>query len=132
MLCFLLPKSFCNELEDSMARCWWQKSAERRGIHWCTGWWDGILRSFKVQYYIVDKTGVTFVNALGILDGDVSLKRFLHVQLGSNPSLIWRSIWSARKLLEIGMQWKVGTGRRINIWDKYWLPSPIPQKSPIG
>lgn len=36
MNCFLLPKSFCRELESLLAKFWWQKSGEKKGIHWCS------------------------------------------------------------------------------------------------
>lgn len=36
MMCFLLPKSFCTDLEALLTRFWWQKSIEKWGIHWCT------------------------------------------------------------------------------------------------
>lgn len=36
MLCFLLPKSLCVDLDALIVRFWWQKSANKRGIHWCT------------------------------------------------------------------------------------------------
>lgn len=29
MMCFLLPKSFCNEIEELFVRFWWQKSSEK-------------------------------------------------------------------------------------------------------
>ncbi|XP_012435476.1 uncharacterized protein LOC105762113 [Gossypium raimondii] len=53
---------------------------------------------------------------------------FLYAQLGSNPSLIWRSIWSARRILELGLRWKVGSGVKINIWNDFWLPDPYLEK----
>lgn len=37
MMCFLLPKTPCSELEGIMAKCWWQKGSGKLGIHWCTG-----------------------------------------------------------------------------------------------
>ncbi|KAH1122714.1 hypothetical protein J1N35_005874 [Gossypium stocksii] len=33
---FLLPSSFCRELEALMARFWWQKSGGTKGMHWCS------------------------------------------------------------------------------------------------
>lgn len=53
---------------------------------------------------------------------------FLSAQLGLNSSFAWRIIWSARRLLEKGLRWKVGSGRRISLWDEYWLPGPVPQR----
>ncbi|KAL4281614.1 hypothetical protein GQ457_03G026570 [Hibiscus cannabinus] len=35
MSCFLFPKTFCQELKAIFARFWWQKSNEKKGIHWC-------------------------------------------------------------------------------------------------
>lgn len=35
MACFLLLKSFCDELESKIANSWWQKGYGKRGIHWC-------------------------------------------------------------------------------------------------
>ncbi|KAA3484647.1 reverse transcriptase [Gossypium australe] len=35
MNCFLLPKSFCEELEAIFAKFWWQHGKKKKGIHWC-------------------------------------------------------------------------------------------------
>ncbi|KAJ8750263.1 hypothetical protein K2173_014178 [Erythroxylum novogranatense] len=44
--------------------------------------------------------------------------------LGNYPSLTWKSVWSAKALLATGLQWKVGNGRKISIWNDGWLPMP--------
>lgn len=49
---------------------------------------------------------------------------FMSASLGSHPSFTWRSIWGARRLLELGMGQRVGNGRSINIWNDVWLPRP--------
>lgn len=36
MACSLIPKSLCVELEGIMARYWWQKNRDKKGIQWCT------------------------------------------------------------------------------------------------
>ncbi|PPD97595.1 hypothetical protein GOBAR_DD05379 [Gossypium barbadense] len=54
--------------------------------------------------------------------------RFLSAQLGSKPSLVWRGIWSARKLIEMGLKWNVGIGESINIWEDCWVPRSLPGK----
>ncbi|GMI94987.1 hypothetical protein like AT4G29090 [Hibiscus trionum] len=53
---------------------------------------------------------------------------FLNANLGSSPSLIWRSIWSSRKLLELGMGWRIGNGQSVLIWNDFWLPSFPPER----
>ncbi|KAJ8898827.1 hypothetical protein K2173_007252 [Erythroxylum novogranatense] len=40
------------------------------------------------------------------------------------PSLTWKSVWSAKALLATGLQWKVGNGQKISIWNDGWLPMP--------
>ncbi|KAA3477688.1 reverse transcriptase [Gossypium australe] len=35
MSCFLLPKTFSEEIEAVFSRYWWQKSQSNKGIHWC-------------------------------------------------------------------------------------------------
>jgi hypothetical protein len=40
---------------------------------------------------------------------------FMKSILGSNPSLIWRSIFSAKETIQAGMLWKIGDRRTIKI-----------------
>ncbi|KAF5458401.1 hypothetical protein F2P56_022431, partial [Juglans regia] len=51
-------------------------------------------------------------------------KYLLEAKLGSNPSLIWRSIWGSLKLLKEGLRWRVGNGKSIEVWGHKWLNSP--------
>lgn len=53
---------------------------------------------------------------------------FLNAQLGSNPSLIWRSIWCAWRVLEMGLKWMVGLGELINVQNDYWLLGLLMEK----
>jgi hypothetical protein len=50
-------------------------------------------------------------------------KGFLEANLGTRPSFAWRSIWSAKNLVEDGIIWRVGNGNRIRVWKDRWLPS---------
>ncbi|KAJ8899553.1 hypothetical protein K2173_018527 [Erythroxylum novogranatense] len=49
---------------------------------------------------------------------------FMESGLGNYPSLTWKSVWSAKALLATGLQWKVGNGRKISMWNDGWLPMP--------
>ncbi|RWR72557.1 ribonuclease H [Cinnamomum micranthum f. kanehirae] len=46
---------------------------------------------------------------------------FLSAELDSNPSFIWKSIWSARFVIQKGCIWRIGCGSRINVWKDPWL-----------
>ncbi|XP_060968325.1 uncharacterized protein LOC133035900 [Cannabis sativa] len=47
---------------------------------------------------------------------------FLSADLGSNPSFVWRSIWSAQNLLKLGVRRTIRTGMHTTILDAPWLP----------
>jgi hypothetical protein len=44
-----------------------------------------------------------------------------------HPSYAWRSICQARKMLKLGVGWRVRNGESIKIWSDAWLPSPYPR-----
>ena len=46
---------------------------------------------------------------------------FLCAKLGRNPSLVWRSIWSAQQILQQECRWRIGEGDNINLWIDSWL-----------
>ncbi|CAN0906666.1 Uncharacterized mitochondrial protein AtMg00310 [Linum grandiflorum] len=46
---------------------------------------------------------------------------FLSANLGSNPSLTWRSIHEGRLVVKQGYRWKVGDGKSIRVWEEPWV-----------
>ncbi|XP_073017378.1 uncharacterized mitochondrial protein AtMg00310-like [Primulina eburnea] len=46
---------------------------------------------------------------------------FLNAKLEHNPSFVWKSIWSSRVVLEKAIRWKIGDGRKIQVWNEPWL-----------
>ncbi|KAL4325746.1 hypothetical protein GQ457_11G020100 [Hibiscus cannabinus] len=136
MSIFLLPITFCRELENMAARFWWQKSHAKKGIHWCT--WSALcrlkedggmgFRDFaKFNIALLAKQGWRLLDNPGSLVARVYRAKYYHNSnflkstLGSNPSLTWRSIWSAKKLILSGLRWRVGSGTSISIWEDFWL-----------
>lgn len=41
---------------------------------------------------------------------------FWGARLGASALYVWRSIFAAQKVLEVGMSWIVGSGTHISIW----------------
>ena len=52
----------------------------------------------------------------------------LNAKLGNSPSYSWRSIHSSLEVIRRGIQWRVGNGKLIHIWDDKWLPTPSTYK----
>ncbi|XP_042942883.1 uncharacterized protein LOC122277065 [Carya illinoinensis] len=58
---------------------------------------------------------------------------FQSAKVGSKPSFVWRSLLAARKTIEAGSFWRVGSGDKIHIWTDKWLAKTKPTKvtSPV-
>jgi hypothetical protein len=54
--------------------------------------------------------------------------------LGSRVSLVWRSLFHAKRLLSQGILWRVRNGSSIRIWKDRWIPSSSTHlvHSPVG
>ncbi|KAA3480199.1 reverse transcriptase [Gossypium australe] len=145
MACFLIPKTLCKDLEGIIAKFWWQKSRNRKGIHWCT--WEDLcllkedgglgfrnLANFNVA--LLAKQGWRLINYPDSLLARVLKAKyypnsnFAEARLGNLPSLTWRSVWAARGLLEKGMCWRVGKGDKISIWDDRWISGKNADRDP--
>jgi hypothetical protein len=48
----------------------------------------------------------------------------LEANLGTWPSLAWRSLLSTKELVCKGAIWKVGDGKDIRVWGDCWIPKP--------
>ena len=47
---------------------------------------------------------------------------FMEAQMGKRPTYIWRSILSAREVINMGSRWGIGNGSRVHIWNDKWIP----------
>jgi hypothetical protein len=47
--------------------------------------------------------------------------KFLDAFTGYHPSYAWRSILSARDIVQKGAAWVIGNGRRVRIWKDKWV-----------
>ena len=46
---------------------------------------------------------------------------YLSSSLGSNPSFVWRSVWSAKEVVNRDIRWRVGDGNSIDVWSDAWV-----------
>jgi hypothetical protein len=64
-----------------------------------------VARIFKAKYYAF----------CSVLEADV----------GKKPSLVWRSLMSAKEVIKKGAIWRIGDGESIKVWGDCWLPTPV-------
>ncbi|RXH92943.1 hypothetical protein DVH24_011967 [Malus domestica] len=106
MQCFLLPKTFCEELNRMIAKFWWSGEPSKKKIHWIN--WRTLCKP-------------NTEGGLGFRDLTLQAWRFVQ-----NPSHLFldccRSIAASRKVLMKGLRWQVGNGGTIKIWKDNWLP----------
>nr|XP_028965078.1 uncharacterized protein LOC114827439 [Malus domestica] len=149
MQTFLLPKTLCDELNKMVAQFWWGKEVGKRRIHWVS--WKKMCKpksegglGFKDLYAfnlaLLAKQGWRIIQQLNSLVAHLFKARyfpdmeFLIAPVKSNSSFCWRSITTARVLIQRGARWRVGDGLQIEIWGDSWLPrdnyakvlSPVP------
>ena len=137
MSVFLLPTTLVDEIEKMINGFWWGNGrSSRRGIHWLS--WDKLtvhknhggmgfkdLTAFNLA--MLGKQGWKFQFQKECLVSKLFKARYfprsdyLEAKLGHNPSFVWRSIYSARRVVRSGVRWKIGNGVNIPIFDAPWL-----------
>ncbi|XP_035551510.1 uncharacterized protein LOC118349853 [Juglans regia] len=139
MSVFKIPKSLCIEINRMFARFWWGSADGEKRIQWQS--WERMGKQKSkggLGFRDLDSFNSALLakQACRLLQNPFSLaatifrekyfntKHLLAAKLGSNPSLIWRSIWGSLKLLKEGLRWRVGNGKSIEIWGHKWLNSP--------
>ncbi|KAA3453452.1 reverse transcriptase [Gossypium australe] len=129
---FLFPMKLCSQLENIMNRFWWANNKMKSGIHWscwdalCLPKFDGGLgfkNLFLFNKALLAKQVWHILTQPQCLLARVLKTRYfpftdiLVAKVGSYPSFTWRSICSARALIEESMLWRIGKGDRVNIWN---------------
>lgn len=133
---FKLSSNFCDEVEKIIRNFWWGTSNSERWIPWLA--WKQLCRK-KKEGGLGFRDLKAFSDALlakqfwslhlypnSLLARSLKARYFPKTTLwvstaGFNPSLVWRSSWSSRSTLNLGVRWRVGNGESINIWQDAWL-----------
>uniref|UniRef100_A0A1J3E5Y1 Putative mitochondrial protein n=1 Tax=Noccaea caerulescens TaxID=107243 RepID=A0A1J3E5Y1_NOCCA len=144
MSCFRLPKGVTNKLTSAVATFWWSNNGQSRGMHWLA--WKKLCRHkddgglgfrtiddfntallAKQLWRLIDKPGSLFARVFkgryfrncGPLD---TIRSY-------SPSYGWRSIISARPLVNKGLIKRVGSGDSISVWNDPWIPDSRPRSA---
>ncbi len=138
MNCFLLPKQVCVELQGIIHQFWWGQSRGVNKVNWLAwkkmcvskfkgGMGFGDLAAFNLA--LLAKPGWRLIHESQSLFAKVFKAKyfpncsFVQAKVKSGCSYIWRSIATARSVLEQGSKWRVGNGECILIHKDRWVPN---------
>lgn len=128
MSCFQLPIQLAKEIEQIIARFWWRDQKTKKGVHWLA--WNKVAKR-------KDYGGLGFKEVLdfNLCNLDSLLAKVLQAKYYPNMSFLeapmewgtswgWKRILQGRKILKVGIRWRVGDGRSIQVVRDPWLPIP--------
>ncbi|XP_010480729.1 PREDICTED: uncharacterized protein LOC104759515 [Camelina sativa] len=142
MSCFRLPKTVTRKLTSAVSNFWWSASGDTRGLHWIA--WDKLcvdkidgglgfrcLDDFNTA--LLAKQLWRLISAPDALFAKVFKGRYyrhsnpLDPIKSYSPSYGWRSMVSARSLVNKGLIKRVGSGDSISVWSDPWIPAQPPR-----
>ncbi|XP_041020424.1 uncharacterized mitochondrial protein AtMg00310-like [Juglans microcarpa x Juglans regia] len=139
MSVFKIPRKLSQEISSMLAKFRWGCNLETRGVHWKSWGFmgrskgDGGMGFREIEHFnlaLLAKHDWRFLQDPLSLVGRVYRSKYfretniLDAKLGASPSLIWMSVWLATDRLKEGLRWRVGNGKKINVWGQKWLPKP--------
>ncbi|XP_019092369.1 PREDICTED: uncharacterized protein LOC109129170 [Camelina sativa] len=142
MSCFRIPKTITRKITSAISTFWWSSSGQSRGLHWIA--WDRLCCSKDeggLGFRCLDDFNTALLakqlwRLISVLDC-----LFARVFKGCyyrhsdpldpiksySPSYGWRSIVSARSLVNKGLITRVGSGASISVWTDPWIPAQLPR-----
>jgi ribonuclease HI len=138
MGCYKLPENCCQEIESMLAKFWWGSKEGKRKIHWMS--WERLSKPKKnggmgfrgfsnFNKALLGKHYWRLLMGEDSLMGRVFKSRyyprtsFIEAKVGYQPSYAWRSIQSAKDVINLGARWRIGNGEKVSICNDKWLPN---------
>ena len=137
MAVFKLPRGLCQHITSMVRKFWWGSKKGERKTAWVA--WDSMtmpkykgglgFRDIEVFnlallarqvwriLYEPDTLSARILKAVYYPESDI-----LVASVGSNPSLIWRSLCDGRDMLKQGLIRRIGNGTTTELWDTNWIP----------
>ena len=136
MSIFRIPDGLIDEIHSIIARFWWGSNDTRQTMHWQS--WDAMcepiamggmgFRNLKVfnQALLAKQMWRLQMDTTSLLHSVLKARYFKHdsvleARRGFDPSYSWRSLWGAKVLLLERLQWRVGDGADIKVWEHGWV-----------
>ena len=79
------------------------------------------------NFALLGKQGWNFIHNPNTLVARLFKAKYFHKgsylssSLESNLSFVWRSVWSAKEVVNRGIRWSVGDGKSIYVWRDAWV-----------
>ena len=148
MSTFLLPLEICENLASAIAQFWWSSNPPKRGIHW-TKWEKVCLpkEGGEIGFRLIHEFNLALLAkqlwrlvqypdslVVRVLRGRYyRMTSPLRANSASSPSYVWTSIFTARKLLLLGIRQKIHSGYEVKIWEDLWIPTtPARPATPVA
>ncbi|XP_010446022.1 PREDICTED: uncharacterized protein LOC104728786 [Camelina sativa] len=139
---FRLPKTVTQKLTSAISNFWWSSSDQSQELHWVA--WDRLCLTKSeggLGFRCLDdyNTALLAKQFWRLITVPESL--FARVFKGRyyrhsdpmdpiksySPSYGWRSMVSARSLVNKGLITRVGSGASISVWTDPWIPAQFPR-----
>ncbi|XP_027181912.1 uncharacterized protein LOC113780299 [Coffea eugenioides] len=136
MSCFKLPVRLCKDINSLMARFWWGEENGQTKMHWVswktlsTGKQAGGLGFKYLQSFnkaLLGKQIWRLLTCPDLLLSKVLKARYypkttlFNCEIKGNASWIWKSLMSAREVMQCGARKQIGNGNNTRIWEDAWL-----------
>ena len=136
MGCFKLPVGLCDEIEALIRKFFWGQKGEQRKIHWkkwevlCKpksegglgfkdlGRFNDAMLAKQVWRLLKDQSSLFY----RVFKAKYFPRGSIFEASTATGSYAWQSILKSRKVISLGMRWKIGNGRSIDIYKDNWLP----------
>ncbi|KAL9840135.1 hypothetical protein AtNW77_Chr2g0224951 [Arabidopsis thaliana] len=126
MSCYRLPKTITSKLTSAIAKFWWSSNGESRGGL-------GFRNVDDFNSALLAKQLWRLIMVPDSLFARVFKGRYFRTSnpldniKSYSPSYGWRSICSARSLVNKGLIKRVGSGESISVWEDPWIPTQFPR-----
>ncbi|KAL2892194.1 LINE-1 reverse transcriptase-like protein [Bienertia sinuspersici] len=137
MQVFRIPEGILQTIEKMIRGFYWGQRADEKKINWIA--WKKLINAKSVgglgfRDMQVFNSALLAKQAWRVLTNEGSYmtkilkskyfpnSSFMRTKVAATASYTWRSILSARELLEKGIRKVVGNGRSIDVWQDPWVP----------